>query len=147
MFIGSGVALVTPMHEDGSINIEVFYQLIDFHIENKTDAIIVAGTTGESSTLSEVEHMELVKLAVEYANARIPIIAGTGSNDTNTALELSLLAQEYKADAILLINPYYNKSNRSGLIAHFKTVADALSIPIILYNVPGRTGQSIPVEV
>ncbi|MBP3198230.1 MAG: 4-hydroxy-tetrahydrodipicolinate synthase, partial [Butyrivibrio sp.] len=123
-----------------------FERLIEFQIQNGTDAIIVCGTTGEAATMTEEEHMEVVKFCIEKVNKRIPVIAGTGSNCTKTAVELSKLAEEYGADGVLLVTPYYNKATQEGLYAHFSAVADAINIPIILYNVPSRTGCNIQPE-
>lgn len=140
IFKGAGVAIVTPMYEDGRVNYEKFAELIEFQIENKTDAIIVCGTTGEASTLSHEEHLDVVKYCIEKVAGRIPVIAGTGSNCTETAIYLSKEAEKMGADGLLLVTPYYNKATQNGLFAHFKAVADSVKIPIILYNVPGRTG-------
>ena len=143
IFKGAGVAIVTPMHEDGSVNYEKFAELIEFQIENKTDAIIVCGTTGEASTLSHEEHLDVVKYCIDKVAGRIPVVAGTGSNCTETAIYLSQEAEKMGADGLLLVTPYYNKATQNGLYAHFKAVADSVKIPIILYNVPGRTGCNI----
>jgi len=140
IFKGAGVAIVTPMYKDGRVNYEKFAELIEFQIENKTDAIIVCGTTGEASTLSHEEHLDVVKYCIEKVAGRIPVIAGTGSNCTETAIYLSKEAEKMGADGLLLVTPYYNKATQNGLYAHFKAVADSVKIPIILYNVPGRTG-------
>ncbi|MEL6720703.1 MAG: dihydrodipicolinate synthase family protein, partial [Bacteroidota bacterium] len=120
--------------------------LIDFHIKHKTDALVVAGTTGEASTLSVQEHKDLIRQSVEMANGRIPVIAGTGSNETPLAIELSVQAEEVGADGLLLVTPYYNKTNTKGLVKHYEAVADAVKIPMILYNVPSRTGMNIPLD-
>ena len=143
IFTGAGVAIVTPMHEDGSVNYEEFAKLIEFQIENGTDAIIVCGTTGEASTLTHEEHLDVIRYCVEVVNHRIPVIAGTGSNCTETAIYLSTEAEKYGVDGLLLVSPYYNKATQNGLYAHFKAVADSVKIPVILYNVPGRTGCNI----
>jgi len=143
IFTGAGVAIVTPMNQDGSVNYEKFAELIEFQIANSTDAIIVCGTTGEASTLSHEEHLDVVKYCVEVVNKRIPVVAGTGSNCTETAVYLSQEAEKYGVDGLLLVSPYYNKATQNGLYTHFKTVADAVNIPIILYNIPGRTGVNI----
>jgi 4-hydroxy-tetrahydrodipicolinate synthase len=143
LFEGSGVALVTPFSQNGSVNFEEFEKMIEWHIANGTDAIIVAGTTGEASTLSDEEHMEAIKRAVALSKGRIQIVAGTGSNDTSYAVMLSKFASDVGADAILSVTPYYNKATQKGLIAHFTAIADAVEIPVILYNVPGRTGVNI----
>lgn len=143
IFKGAGVAIVTPMYADGTVNYEQFAKLIDFQIENGTDAIIVCGTTGEASTLSHEEHLDVIKYCVDHVAGRIPVVAGTGSNSTETAVYLSTEAEKYGVDGLLLVSPYYNKATQNGLYAHFKTVADAVKVPIILYNVPGRTGCNI----
>lgn len=143
VFTGAGVAIVTPMHADGSVNYEEFRKLLEFQIENGTDAIIVCGTTGEASTLSHEEHLDVIRYCVEVVNHRIPVIAGTGSNCTETAIYLSAEAEKYGADGLLLVSPYYNKATQNGLYAHFKAVAESVKIPIVLYNVPGRTGCNI----
>lgn len=139
MFQGSMVALVTPMQPDGSIDESALADLVEFHVENGTDAIIAMGTTGESATLDEQEHCHVVKRVVEMAAGRIPVIAGTGSNSTREAIELTRCAKQAGADACLLVTPYYNKPTQEGLYLHFKAVAEAVDIPQILYNVPGRT--------
>lgn len=146
IFTGAAVAIITPMHEDGSVNYEEFARFIDFQIENGTDAIVVCGTTGESSTLRVVEHNECIKWCVKYVNGRIPVIAGTGSNSTACAIEISKEACENGADALLLVTPYYNKTSQRGLIAHYTAIHDATDRPIILYNVPSRTGLNIAPE-
>lgn len=143
IFKGAGVAIATPFHEDGSVNYEEFSRLIEFQIANHTDAIIVCGTTGESATMTEEEHMDVVRYCIRVVNHRIPVIAGTGSNDTRTAVKLSREAEEAGADAVLVVTPYYNKATQKGLIAHYTTVANAIHIPIIMYNVPSRTGCNI----
>lgn len=143
IFTGSGTAIVTPMNADGSVNYESFRKLIEFQIENQTDAIIVCGTTGEASTLTHEEHLDVIKYCVDVVNKRIPVIAGTGSNCTQTAIYLSTEAEKLGADGLLLVSPYYNKATQNGLFAHFKAVADAVKIPIILYNVQSRTGMNI----
>ena len=146
IFTGAGVAIVTPMNEDGSINYEEFGKIIDFQIENGTDAIIVCGTTGESSTMTDEEHKECIRYCVERVAKRVPVIAGTGSNDTAYAIELSKEAESLGADGLLVVTPYYNKSTQRGLVAHFTAIADAVNIPIILYNIPGRTGVNIAID-
>lgn len=146
IFTGAGVAIVTPMHADGSVNYDEFGKFIDWQIENGTDAIIVCGTTGESSTLKVVEHNEAIKWCVKYVNGRVPVIAGTGSNSTACAIEISKEACEAGADALLLVTPYYNKTSQRGLIAHYTAIHDATNLPIILYNVPSRTGLNIAPE-
>ncbi|WP_026506835.1 4-hydroxy-tetrahydrodipicolinate synthase [Butyrivibrio sp. MC2013] len=143
VFKGSGVAIATPFYEDGSVNYEEFDRLIEFQIAEGTDAIIVCGTTGEAATMSEEEHMQVVKHCIDKVAHRIPVIAGTGSNCTMTAVNLSKEAESYGADALLCVTPYYNKATQEGLIAHFSAIADAVSIPIIMYNVPSRTGCNI----
>lgn len=147
IFEGSGVALITPFHEDGSVNYDKLKELVEFHIKNETDAIIVAGTTGEASTLPEEEHIEVVKRTVEFAAKRIPVIGGSGSNDTAFALKLSKELEKVGVDGLLVVTPYYNRSNNSGYIKHYEAIANAVNIPIILYNVPGRTGVKLPLEV
>ncbi len=143
VFTGAGVAIVTPMKADGNVDYEQFGKLIDFQIENGTDAIIVCGTTGEASTLTHEEHLDTIRYCVEKVAKRIPVIAGTGSNCTETAVYLSTEAEKYGVDGLLLVSPYYNKATQNGLYAHFKTVADAVKVPILLYNVPSRTGCNI----
>ncbi len=140
---GSIVALVTPFTEDGEIDFERFGQLIDFQLENDTDALLVLGTTGESSTMTHAEDDEVCRFTVERVGGRVPVIAGSGSNCTQTMLEKSLSYERIGVDGLLLITPYYNKANEEGMYQHFVTVADAVNIPCILYNVPGRTGCSI----
>ena len=143
IFKGSGVAIVTPFHEDESINYDMLDQLIDYQCENGTDSIIICGTTGESATLSEEEHMECVKFAIERVKGRVPVIAGTGSNSTQTAIELSRDAVEYGADGLLVVTPYYNKATQAGLIAHYSAIAKEAKAPIIMYSVASRTGCNI----
>ena len=143
IFKGAAVAIVTPMNQDGSVNYEEFRKLIEFQIENGTDAIVVCGTTGEASTLSHEEHLDVIKYCTEVVNKRIPVIAGTGSNSTETAIYLSTEAEKYGVDGLLLVTPYYNKATQNGLFAHFKAIADSVNVPIILYNVPGRTGCNL----
>lgn len=144
---GSIVALITPFKEDGSVNFEKLEELVDWHIENGTDGILVLGTTGESSTMTHEEDDEVVRTVITRANGRIPIIVGAGSNDSHTQLEKSVKYEKMGADGLLLISPYYNKANRQGLKEHFLLSANAVNIPIILYNIPGRTGISIPADV
>ena len=146
VFEGAGVAIITPFHEDGSINYDKLDELIDFHCANGTDAIVICGTTGESSTLSEEEHMDCVKFTIERTKGRLPVIAGTGSNSTYTAIEMSREASEAGADGLLLVTPYYNKATQQGLIAHYKAVAAEVKAPIILYSVASRTGVNIEPE-
>lgn len=140
IFEGAGVALVTPMNEDGSVNYAKLKELLEFQIANATDAIIICGTTGEASTLSEEEHLECIRYTCEVVAGRIPVIAGTGSNCTASAIYLSKEAEKCGADGLLVVTPYYNKATQNGLKAHFKAIAGAVSIPVILYNIPGRTG-------
>ena len=143
IFKGAGVAIVTPMKANGEVNYDKLAALIEFQIENGTDAIIVCGTTGEASTLSHEEHLDVIKYCTEKVAGRVPVIAGTGSNSTETAVYLSTEAEKYGVDGLLLVSPYYNKATQNGLYTHFKTVADAVKLPIILYNVPSRTGCNI----
>ncbi len=146
IFTGAAVAIITPMNEDGSVNYDEFAKFIDFQIKNGTDAIVVCGTTGESSTLKVVEHINAIKWCVEYVNKRVPVIAGTGSNSTACAIEISKEACDAGADALLLVTPYYNKTSQRGLIAHYTAIHNATNLPIILYNVPSRTGLNIAPE-
>ena len=146
IFKGAGVALITPFNEDGSVNYEKLTELIEEQIAGGTDAIIACGTTGEASTMSEKEHMDVVRFIIDKVAHRIPVIAGTGSNCTATAVELSKQAEEAGADGVLLVTPYYNKATQEGLIKHFTTIAEAISIPCILYNIPSRTGVTIQPE-
>lgn len=143
IFEGAGVAIVTPMKANGEVDYESFKKLIEFQIANKTDAIIVCGTTGEASTLTHEEHLDTIKYCVEVVNKRIPVIAGTGSNCTETAIYLSTEAEKYGVDGLLVVTPYYNKATQNGLYNHFKAIADSVKLPIILYNVPSRTGCNI----
>jgi len=143
IFTGAACAIVTPFHEDGSINYPLFGELIDFQIAGGTDALVVAGTTGEASTLTDDEHVEIIRYAVEKTAGRVPVIAGTGSNDTAYAIWLTKEAARVGADATLQVTPYYNKCSQKGLIAHFTAIADATELPVILYNVPSRTGVDI----
>ena len=146
IFTGSGVALVTPFHEDESINYDKLDEMLDYHCTHGTDSIIICGTTGESSTLSEEEHMECIKFAIERVKGRIPVIAGTGSNSTYTTIQMSKEAVEDGADGLLLVTPYYNKCTQDGLIAHYTAVAKEAKAPIILYSVASRTGVNIAPE-
>ena len=139
IFKGSGVALITPFNEDGKVNFEKLGELVEFHIENNTDAIIACGTTGEASTLDDEEHLAVIKYVIDKVNKRIPVIAGTGGNDTNHSIYMSQQAEKLGADALLVITPYYNKGNKSGIKKHFEAIAASVKIPIIMYNVPGRT--------
>lgn len=143
VFKGAGVAIVTPMDKDGRVNYERFTELIEFQIKNGTDAIIVCGTTGEASTLSHEEHLDVIRHCAKTTAGRIPVIAGTGSNCTETAVYLSKEAEKIGVDGLLLVSPYYNKATQNGLYAHFKRIAEAVELPILLYNVPGRTGCNI----
>ena len=145
IFRGAGVAIVTPFNENG-IDFDALGKLIDYQIENSTDAIIIAGTTGESATMSDDEHKTIIKFAVEHVNKRIPVIAGAGSNDTAYAIQLSQYAEKVGADGLLLVTPYYNKCTQNGLVAHYKKIADNVDLPIIVYNVPSRTGVNIKPE-
>jgi 4-hydroxy-tetrahydrodipicolinate synthase len=139
MFHGSMVALVTPMHEDGAVDEDSLQRLVDWHVENHTDAIVVVGTTGESATLGEDEHCHVIRRTVEMAAGRVPVIAGTGANSTREAIDLTRCAMKAGVDACLLVTPYYNKPTQEGLYLHFRAVAEAVPVPQILYNVPGRT--------
>ena len=142
IFKGCGTAIITPFTEDG-VNFEEFRKMIEFQISEGVDSIIVCGTTGESSTMSTEEKKETIKFAIDVANKRVPIIAGTGGNCTKSAIEMSKYAESVGADAVLVVTPYYNKTTQSGLIAHYKAIAESISIPVILYNVPSRTGLNI----
>lgn len=146
IFQGVGVAIVTPFHANGEVNYEQFAKNIDWQIENGSDAIIVCGTTGEASTLSHEEHLNVIRYCVEHTNGRVPVIAGTGSNSTETAVYLSVEAEKAGADGLLLVTPYYNKATQKGLYEHFARTAKAVKIPVILYNVPSRTGCNIQPE-
>lgn len=143
IFTGAGVAIVTPFNEDESINYDRLDELIDFHCENGTDSIIICGTTGESATMTEEEHLECVKFTIERTKGRIPVIAGTGSNCTRTAVDMSKEAAQYGADGLLVVTPYYNKATQAGLMAHYKAVAKEAKAPIIMYSVASRTGCNI----
>lgn len=145
IFTGSCVALVTPFRNN-QIDYDHFKELIDWHIDNHTDALLIAGTTGETSTLTDEEHLKLLEVAGEHIAGRVPYVAGSGSNDTAYSIMLSQHAEKCGADAVLIINPYYNKSTQKGIIAHIKAIADAISIPVVVYNVPGRTGLNITVD-
>ena len=144
MLKGSYVALVTPFNLDGSVNYDELRKLIEYHIENKTDGLVILGTTGEATTIELEEQVEIVKFSVEVANKRIPLMFGSGSNDTAKSCKLSKLYSELGADYLLVVTPYYNKTNTPGLIKHFEMIAESSSCPIVLYNVPGRTGMNIP---
>lgn len=143
IFKGAGVAVVTPMCQDGKVDYERFEQLLEFQIKGGTDAIIVCGTTGEASTLTHEEHLDVIRYCVKTVAGRIPVIAGTGSNCTETAIYLSKEAEEIGVDGLLVVSPYYNKATQNGLYAHFKAIADSVKVPILLYNIPGRTGVNI----
>ena len=146
IFTGAGVAIVTPMKANGEVNYPKLEELLNYQIENGTDAIIICGTTGESSTLTHEEHLEVIRFTIEKVAGRIPVIAGTGSNCTETAIYLSQEAEKYGADGLLLVSPYYNKATQKGLIAHYTAVANSVTLPIIMYNVPSRTGTNIQPE-
>lgn len=146
IFKGAAVALVTPMNEDGSVNYNKLKELVDQQIEGGTDAIVACGTTGEAATLDLDEHIEVIRKTVEFAAGRVPVIAGAGSNDTAFAIKTVELAEEAGVDGLLVVTPYYNKTSQAGLIAHFTKIAEATSLPIILYNVPSRTGVNIKPE-
>ena len=146
IFTGAAIAIITPMNADGSINYDKLGELIEWQIAEGTDAIIICGTTGESSTMGDDEHVEAIKYAINKVNHRVPVIAGTGSNHTEYAVNLSKKAEELGADALLCVTPYYNKTSQKGLIVHYTTIANAINIPIILYNVPSRTGVNITPE-
>lgn len=143
IFTGSGVAIVTPFHPDNTVHYEKLKELIEFQITNGTDAIIICGTTGEASTLSDEEQLECVRFTAEVVNKRVPVIAGAGSNHTDHAIALAVGCEKAGADAVLLVTPYYNKATQKGLIIHYKAIAEKIQIPIILYNVPSRTGLNI----
>lgn len=143
IFKGAGVAIVTPMKANGEVNYEKMGEILDFQINNGTDAIIVCGTTGEASTLTHEEHLETIRFTAEYVNKRVPVIAGTGSNCTDTAIYLSQTAQKNGADGLLIVTPYYNKATQNGLIEHYTAIAKTVDLPIIMYNVPSRTGCNI----
>lgn len=146
IFTGAGVAIITPFKEDGTIDYDSLDRLIDFHCENGTDSIVICGTSGEAATLTEEEHMACMKFTIERTKGRIPVIAGTGSNCTATAMALSAEAAGYGADGVLVVTPYYNKATQKGMIAHFTKVAEAAKVPVILYHIPGRTGCRMEAE-
>ena len=146
IFTGCATAIATPMNADGSVNYEEFGRLIDFQIENGIDGIVICGTTGESATMTDEEHREVIRYGIEHIAHRVPVIAGAGSNDTAYAIELSKEAEKMGADALLQVTPYYNKASQRGLVKHFTAIADAVNIPNILYNVPSRTGCNIGVD-
>ena len=143
IFTGAGVAIVTPMKENGDVNFEKLGEILEEQIQEGTDSIVICGTTGESSTLTHEEHLETIKYTIDKVNKRIPVIAGTGSNCTETAIYLSTEAEKYGADGVLLVTPYYNKATQKGLIEHYTKIANSIKIPVILYNVPSRTGINI----
>lgn len=143
IFTGAGVALITPMNADGSVNYRKLEEILEFQIANGTDAIIICGTTGEASTLTEEEHLECIRFACDVTKKRVPVIAGTGSNCTESAVYLSEEAEKVGVDGLLVVTPYYNKATQNGLKAHYKTIASKVKVPIILYNVPSRTGTTI----
>ena len=143
IFTGSCVALVTPFKPDGSVNFEKLIELTDYHLAHKTDALLICGTTGEASTISDEDQVECVRLVAEHVNKKIPVIAGAGSNDTAHAVELGVACEKAGADALLLVTPYYNKTTQKGLVSHYSKIAESVDIPIILYNVPSRTGVNI----
>lgn len=143
IFTGAGVAIVTPMKENGDVNFEKLGEILEEQIKEGTDSIVICGTTGESSTLTHEEHLETIKYTIDKVNKRIPVIAGTGSNCTETAIYLSTEGEKYGADGVLLVTPYYNKATQKGLIEHYTKIADSIKIPVILYNVPSRTGINI----
>ncbi len=147
LFKGSGVAIITPFTKDDKVDFAKLSELLEFHVENKTDAIIICGTTGESATLNDKEHKDAIEYTVEVINGRIPVIAGTGSNDTAYAIEMSKHAESVGVDGLLVVTPYYNKATDLGLIKHFTKIADSVNIPIILYNVPSRTGVNLKASV
>ena len=146
VFTGAGVAIITPMKANGEVNYEKLGEFIDYQIENSTDAIVICGTTGEASTLTHEEHIETIRFAADHVKKRVPVIAGTGSNCKETAVYLSQEAQKAGVDACLVVTPYYNKATQKGLIKHYTTVAKSVDLPIIMYNVPGRTGCNIQPE-
>lgn len=143
IFTGAGVAIVTPMKENGDVDYERFAEQIEYQVTNGTDAIIVCGTTGEASTLSHEEHLDVIRFCVKQVAGRIPVIAGTGSNSTDTAIYLSQEAEKAGVDGVLLVTPYYNKATQKGLKEHFTMIANAIKVPVILYNIPGRTGVNM----
>ena len=146
IFKGAGVAIVTPFYENGEVNYDKLAEILEMQIENKTDSIIICGTTGEASTLTHEEHIEVIRFTIEKVNKRIPVVAGTGSNCTKTAIYLSQEAEKAGADGLLVVTPYYNKATQNGLKQHFTAIADSVKIPIILYNIQGRTGVNLQPE-
>ena len=148
IFKGAGVAIVTPMYEDGKVNYDKLEELLEYQIANSTDAIIICGTTGESSTMTHGEHLKTIKFAIDKVNKRVPVIAGTGSNCTETAIMMSKEAASYGADALLIVTPYYNKATQKGLIAHYTAIAEAVpETPVLLYNNPGRVGYTLSADL
>lgn len=147
LFTGSGVALVTPFDENGDVNYSRLREILEFHVINHTDAIIVTGTTGEGSTLSDEEKISVIEFTVDIINSRIPVIAGTGSNDTRHAVEFSKRVEKLGVDGLLVVTPYYNKGNENGIYEHYKTIAEGVKIPVILYNVPSRTGVNLSIPL
>lgn len=143
IFTGCGVAIITPFNEDTTVNYDALEKLLEFHVENHTDAIVICGTTGESATLTPQEHSDVIKFTCDVINHRIPVIAGTGSNETTYAIELSQDAEKAGADAVLVVTPYYNKCSQKGLVKHYNAIADNVSKPVIIYNVPSRTGVNV----
>lgn len=147
IFVGSGVALVTPFDENNQVNYKKLGELLEYHVENKTDAIIISGTTGEASTMTESERLNVIKFTVDKIAKRIPVIAGTGSNSTEIAVEFSKKVEVLGVDGLLVVTPYYNKGNERGIYGHYKEIAESVELPIILYNVPGRTGVNLSVSL
>ena len=143
IFTGAGVAIITPMKENGEVNYDKLGEILDYQINHSTDAIVICGTTGEASTLTHEEHIETIRFTADYVNKRVPVIAGTGSNCTDTAIYLSKEAQKAGVDACLVVTPYYNKTTQKGLIEHYTAIAKSIDLPIVMYNVPGRTGCNI----
>ena len=139
IFKGSAVALITPFNENNEVDFEKLGELVEYHIENNTDAIVACGTTGEASTLDDAEHLAVIKYVIDKVNKRIPVIAGTGGNDTQHSIYMSQEAEKFGVDGLLVITPYYNKGNKSGIKKHFEAIAASVKTPIIMYNVPGRT--------
>lgn len=147
IFLGSGVALITPFDKNDQVNYEKLAELLEYHIKQNTDSIIVTGTTGESSTMTDEEKLKVIEFTVKHVNKRIPVIAGTGSNNTKHAIELSRKAEQLGVDALLIVTPYYNKGNENGIYEHYKLIAENVNIPIILYNVPSRTGVNLSLSL
>lgn len=147
LFTGSGVALITPFDENGDVNYSRLREILEFHVINHTDAIIVTGTTGEGSTLSDEEKISVIEFTVDIINSRIPVIAGTGSNDTRHAVEFSKRVEKLGVDGLLVVTPYYNKGNENGIYEHYKAIAEGVKIPVILYNVPSRTGVNLSIPL